>query len=91
MAEKDYLQASKKLERLRPMAPADSRALTLINDLLVDCYRRLNQPDRIEAIVGTQKDNAQSRFNQAEAYARQGKFDDAIKIYRGSAARTTRR
>ena len=81
MAENDFLGAAKKLESLRPMAAPESRAQTLITELLVNCYRRLNQPDMIERLVGTQTDNAQSRFNQAEAYARQGKYDDATKIY----------
>ncbi len=63
------------------MAPPESRALSLINDLLVDCYRRLNQTDKIGNLIRTDDENAQARFDQAEAYARQGKYGDAIEIY----------
>jgi tetratricopeptide (TPR) repeat protein len=62
------------------MVSADSRARPLINEYLVECYRRLNQPDRI-ASLGLNMDNAQARFNQADAYVRQGKPKDAVTIY----------
>ena len=62
------------------MAPADSPIQTLINGYLITCYRRLNQTDKIEALAAN-SDSIDARFNQAEAYARQGKYKEAMQIY----------
>ncbi len=82
MAGNNFVDARSRLEKLRPLTASGSMMQNAVKDFLATCYRRLNMPDLIPPLYGTDTtDNIQLRYNQAEAFAQQGRIQDAVKIY----------